>query len=104
MKLCKLLIIWFILSSCSLLLGPGERWGYDYYNLRLWKNAEIGGIRVYYISNDGRTAEVSFENQFNSFWIHEDWYAERYSYKAGWVEYHVAQIRREYIRIGWKKP
>lgn len=104
----KILILILFLSlqflSCNLLLDYGEKWGYDYYNLHLYHNAEIGGIRVYYISNDGRSAEISFENQFNEFWIEEGWEDERYSYKAGWVRYHVSEIRRDHIHIGWKKP
>ena len=99
-----LLFLSLLFVSCNLLLDYGEKWGYDYYDLHLYHNAEIGGIRVYYISNDGRSAEISFENQFNEFWIEEGWEDERYGYKVGWIKYHVSEIRRGHIHIGWKKP
>ena len=100
----KLLIICLLFSSCDLLLNWNEKMGYDYRNLRSNHNAEIGGIRIYYLENNGRSARISFENQFSDFWIEEGWEDERYSYKAGWVKYHVSEIRRDHIRIGWKKP
>ena len=100
----KLIIIWLFISSCSLLLDYNQRWGFEYYDLHLYHRAKIGGIWVYYLENDGRSARIAFENRFNDFWITEDWEDEQYSYEAGWVEYHVAEIRREHINIGWKKP
>jgi hypothetical protein len=100
----KLIIICFIFFSCNLLLDPGQKWGFDYYDIHLYYRSKIGGIWVYYLQNDGRSARIAFENRFNDFWIEEGWEDERYSYEAGWVRYHVAQIRRDHINIGWKKP
>jgi hypothetical protein len=100
----KLIIICLFISSCSLLLDPGQKWGYDYCDIELHYRTKVGGIWIYYLENDGRSARIAIENKFNEFWITEGWEHEQYSYEAGWVKYHVAQIRREKINIGWKKP
>ena len=85
-------------------MDTNQRWGFEYYDLKLYRNAELGGIRVYYIQHGNGDARIAIENQFNDMWVSEGWSDERYSYKAGWVEYHIAIIRNDHINIGWKKP
>ena len=99
-----LLILMLFFVSCDLLLDYGEKWGYDYGQLPLHHRSKIGGIWVYYLENDGRSARIALENKFDDIWITEGWEHEQYSYEKGWVKYHVAEIRRDHIKIGWKKP
>ena len=99
-----ILLFGLAFSQCSLLLDWKEKLDYEYFNLRLYQRSKIGGITVYYLENDGRRAMVAFENKLSSFWISEGWENERYSYEAGWIKYHVSEIRSDHITIGWRKP
>jgi hypothetical protein len=102
----KIVILSFgvIIASCDLMLDWNERYGYDYHTVKLYNNKWVGGFNVYYLANDGKRAEIALDNRLSGFWVKENSYFEEYSYKGGWYEYHVAEIRRDHIKIGSKKP